>query len=139
MQILIALTIQTAFTAALAAAIPHNKAAWMALQAFAIGPFAFVTLACYVIAGLNIPLRHLGLVSGLIGTFRSMGGSIGNAIMNTILQSIVNRDLGPAITAVALANGVSPSQLELVIIATTQTAVGVPGAFEQLPAISSDT
>ena len=137
-QILAALIIQTTFTAALAGVIPYNKTAWMALQAFAVGPFAFVTLACYVIAGLNIPLRYLGLASGLIGTFRSMGGSFGNAIFNTILQSIVNRDLGAAIAAAALRSGISASQLEAVIPATIQSAVGVPGAFADLPDIGED-
>ncbi len=56
-----------------------NRAAWSAFQFFSMGPFALITLLCYVIAGLNVPLRHLGIASGLIGTFRSGGGSVGNA------------------------------------------------------------
>lgn len=68
---------QTIFIAVLAAVIPGNKAAWMAFQFFAIGPFALITLICYVIAGLNVRLRHIGLASGLVGTFRSAGGSVG--------------------------------------------------------------
>jgi hypothetical protein len=128
----VALVIQTAFTAALAGVIPNNRAGWSALQAFAVGPFALVTLACYIIAGLNVPLRYLGLASGLIGTFRSMGGSVGNAIFNTILNGVVNRDLGPTIAAAALRNGVEAAELEKVIPATIEAAVGVPGSFAAL-------
>jgi MFS family permease len=76
LQLIVLLTSQTLFIALMAAIVPDNKAAWMAFQFFAIGPFSLLTLICYVIAGLNVPLRHLGLASGLIGTFRSAGGSV---------------------------------------------------------------
>ncbi|KIW90309.1 uncharacterized protein Z519_08953 [Cladophialophora bantiana CBS 173.52] len=132
-QILVSLVIQTIFIACLAAVIPQNKIGWAALQAFAVGPFALVVLACYVVAGLNIPLKYLGLATGLIGTFRSMGGSVGNAIFNTILQSVVGQDLGPAIAAAAVGEGFTPAGLDLLIPATIQTVVGVPGAFAGIP------
>lgn len=77
LQVIVLLVSQTLFTALLAVAVPDSRAAWMAFQFFAIGPFALITLVCYVIAGLDVPLRHLGLASGLIGTFRSAGGSVG--------------------------------------------------------------
>lgn len=76
LQLIVLLTLQTLFIALLAAVIPDNKPAWMAFQFFAVGPFTLLTLVCYVIAGLNVPLRNLGLASGLIGTFRSAGGSV---------------------------------------------------------------
>lgn len=76
LQLIILLVVQTLFFAIMAAIVPDNRAAWMAFQFFAIGPFALITLICYVLASLNVPLRHLGLASGLIGTFRSAGGSV---------------------------------------------------------------
>jgi hypothetical protein len=79
LQVIVCLIFQTVFTAAYAGFIPMNRAAWSAFQFFSMGPFALITLLCYVIAGLNVPLRHLGIASGLIGTFRSGGGSVGNA------------------------------------------------------------
>lgn len=138
MQIIVTLVIQTVFTAALAGAV-GNKTAWMAIQALSTGPFVLVVLVCYVIAGLNMPLRYLGLVSGLIGTFRSMGGSVGNAVFSTILQSIVRRDLGPSIASAALKAGFSsdPDSLDALIPATINAIVGVPGAFAAVPGINT--
>lgn len=136
-QIIVALVIQTVFTACLAAVIPQNKTAWSALQAFSVGPFALVVLACYVIAGLNIPLRYLGLATGLVGTFRSLGGSVGNAIFNAIIQGVVGSDLGPKVASAAIGAGFNSTDgLELLIPATMGTIVGIPGAFAQVPGIT---
>ncbi|KAI1613465.1 putative major facilitator superfamily transporter [Exophiala viscosa] len=132
-QILVGLGIQAIFTACLAAIIPQNKIAWSALQAFAVGPFALVVLACYVIARLNVPLRYLGLASGLIGTFRSMGGSVGNAIFNAVLQGVTSKDLGPAIASAAIGQGFNATELGLLIPATVEAVVGVPDAFAGVP------
>jgi hypothetical protein len=79
LQVIFFLVVQTVFVAAYAGVVPGNRTGWTAFQFFGMGPFALITLLCYVIAGLNVPLRHLGLASGLIGTFRSAGGSVGNA------------------------------------------------------------
>ncbi|KAK5222205.1 hypothetical protein LTR72_006462 [Exophiala xenobiotica] len=132
-QMLVALVIQTIFTGCLAAVVEQHKIAWAALQAFSVGPFALVVLACYVTAGLNIPLKYLGLATGLIGTFRSMGGSVGNAIFNAILQGVISKDLGPAIANAALTQGFDAQYLDLLIPATIQTAVGIPHAFDAIP------
>lgn len=132
-QILVGLGIQAIFTACLAAIIPQNKTAWSAIQAFAVGPFALVVLACYVIAGLNVPLRYLGLASGLIGTFRSMGGSVGNAIFNAVLQGVTSKDLGPAIVSAAVGQGFNTTELDLLIPATINAVIGVPDAFKGVP------
>ena len=78
-KIIVLLVIQTVFTAAFAGVIPTNRAAWSAFQFFSMGPFAWITLLSYVVAGLNVPLRHLDIAAGSIGTFRSGGGSVGNA------------------------------------------------------------
>ncbi|KAI9159173.1 hypothetical protein HJFPF1_07181 [Paramyrothecium foliicola] len=135
-QIVIALVAQTAFTTALVGVIPDNKAGWMALQAFSIGPFIWAVIVCYIIAGLNLPLRYMGTASGLIGTFRSMGGSIGNAIFNTIIRSVVTDKLGNSITDAALGVGFNPDGLSALIPATRLAVVGVPGAFSEVPGIN---
>lgn len=137
LQIIGALVIQTVFTACLAAVIPQSQAAWSALQAFSVGPFALVVLACYVIAGLNIPLKHLGLATGLIGTFRSLGGSVGNAIFNAIIQGVVGSDLGPGIATAAIGAGFNSTDgLALLIPATMSTIVGIPDAFANVPGVT---
>ncbi|KAH0828427.1 putative major facilitator superfamily transporter [Fonsecaea pedrosoi] len=155
LQVIVLLVFQTVFTAAYAGVVPSNRAGWMAFQFFGVGPFAMITLICYVIAGLNVPLRHLGIASGLIGTFRSGGGSVGNAgtwiwdrnlssltltktpkVFNTILNGVVKNEIPKKIAEVATAHNLSPQQLAALIPATAQNAVGIPGAFASVPGIT---
>jgi hypothetical protein len=88
-------------------------------------------------AGLNVPLRHLGLASGLIGTFRSFGGSVGNAIFSSILNNIVNGRLPTKIAEAGISNGLPQSSVALLIPATVNDAIGTPGAFINIPGITS--
>ena len=133
LQVIIAMTVQTLFVALYSVAMPHRKATWMALQFFGQGCFGYITLLCYFIASLHVPLRELGIATGLIGTFRSAGGSVGNAIFNTILSSTVNDKLGPNIAAAAIAAGFPAVELELLIPAVIKNSLGIPGAFATLP------
>lgn len=137
-QIIVALVIQTVFTACYAAVLPHNRAAWMAFQFFGQSCFAWVTTLAYVSSGLFVPQEELGVSAGLIGTFRSAGGSVGNAIFATILNSIINKKLGPNIAEVAIKNGFSPSGLKALIPAVIENAVGVPSAFAKVPGITPE-
>ncbi|KAK7701080.1 hypothetical protein SLS57_011851 [Botryosphaeria dothidea] len=132
-QILVALVIQTVFTACYAAVVPDNKAAWIVLQFFGQGCFTWLTTLAYVTAGLFVPQEELGVASGLIGTFRSAGGSIGNAIFSTILHSVTNKELGTRVAGAAVAAGFDPAGLEALVPAVIQNAVGVPGALEAVP------
>ena len=135
-QLTVLLCLQTLFVALYAVVIPTNKAAWSAFQFFGQGCFAAITLISYIIAGLHIPQRQLGIATGLIGTFRSAGGSVGITVFNTILSSTVNSKLGPQISKSALALGFPAENLALLIPATIENAVGVPGAFATVPGIS---
>ncbi|KIX04491.1 uncharacterized protein Z518_05361 [Rhinocladiella mackenziei CBS 650.93] len=137
-QILVALVIQTAFTACYSTVIPTNKAGWMALQFFAQACFPCVTVLCYVTAGLHVRQRDLGIASGLIGTFRSAGGSVGNAVFNTILNSYISSRLGPSIAAAAVAAGYPSDGLDQLIPAVIATGSGVPEQFVGLnPPVSA--
>ncbi|KAJ9604531.1 hypothetical protein H2200_010644 [Cladophialophora chaetospira] len=136
LQVIVCLIFQTVFTAAYAGFIPMNRAAWSAFQFFSMGPFALITLLCYVIAGLNVPLRHLGIASGLIGTFRSGGGSVGNAVFNTILNGVVKGQIPKRLSEVAGTYNMSGEQLAALIPATVLNAVGVPEAFAEVPGIT---
>ncbi|KIM94667.1 hypothetical protein OIDMADRAFT_135585 [Oidiodendron maius Zn] len=132
-QIIVALTIQTVFTACYATIIPHHRIAWMIFQMFGLSCFTWVTTLAYVSSGLFVPHDELGVSAGLIGTFRSAGGSVGNAVFSTILNSIINKQLGTRIAEAAIANGFSPSQLSALIPAVIENAVGVPDAFANIP------
>lgn len=134
--VIVGLSIQTIATACFAAVIPYNRAGWMALQFFGLGMFQVTTSVCYVIAGLNIPLRQLGLASGLIGTFRSAGGSVGNAVFNTILNSVANDQVPKRISAAAISHGYDPKNMALLIPAAINNADGVPNAFKGVPGVT---
>jgi hypothetical protein len=136
LQVVVMLTVQTAFVAAYSGVVPFNRAGWTTFQFFGQGPFALITLLCYVIAGLNVPLKHLGLASGLIGTFRSGGGSVGNAVFNTILNGVESEQVPKRIAEVAVAHGMSAKGLAALIPATIENALGVPGAFSAVPGIT---
>lgn len=138
LQVIVMLVIQTAFTAAYAGVVPGNRAGWMAFQFFGQGAFALITLLSYVIAGLNIPLRHLGLASGLIGTFRSAGGSVGNAVFNTILNGLVKEQIPKRLAEVAAANSMPADSLSILIPATMENALGIPDAFDTVPGITPE-
>ncbi|CAK7218497.1 hypothetical protein SBRCBS47491_003524 [Sporothrix bragantina] len=137
-QILLALAIQTAFTGAYAAVVPNNKAAWSAMQLFGQSCFTWVTSLAYVASGLFVPVEELGLSAGLLGTFRSAGGSVGNAVFSTIMNSNVNRNLGNNIAGAAIAAGFNATNLEALIPAVIENAVGVPHAFDAVPGGVSD-
>jgi hypothetical protein len=51
--------------------------------------------------GLHVRPSELGIVVGVLGTFRSMGGSVGNAIFYSILRSVANEELPERIIAAA--------------------------------------
>lgn len=132
-QILFALVIQAVFTASYAAVLPDNKIAWSIFQLFGQCCFTWVTTLAYISSGLSVPQEELGVSAGLIGTFRSAGGSVGNAIFSTILTSIVNKRLGPSIASAAVMKGFPASDLEKLIPAVIENAVGVPGVFAEVP------
>lgn len=135
-QMIVYVVIQTVFIALYSVALPGNETAWMGLQFFGYGPFATITINCYVIAGLNSPLKFLGLASGLIGTFRCFGGAVGNAIFGSILNSLVTEQLPLQVGQAALAAGLPESSLSLVIPAAVANAQGIPNAFGQIEGIS---
>lgn len=135
-QIIFALIMQAAFTGAYAAVVPNNKWAWTIMELFGQSCFTWVTTLAYVASGLFVPVEELGVSAGLLGTFRSAGGSVGNAIFSTILTSVVNKNLGNNIAAAALGAGYSPTNLETLIPAVINNAVGVPMAFASVPGVT---
>ena len=137
-QIVGALIAQTLFIALYSVPLPGNKAAWMTLQFFGQGCFGWITLTTYFVASLHVPLRELGVAAGLIGTFRSAGGSVGIAIFNTILNNIVNSRLGGQITTAATIAGFDPDGLEALIPAVISNAAGVLDAFTGISGVTAD-
>lgn len=135
-QIIFALFMQAAFTASYAAVVPHNKMAWSAMQLFGQSCFTWVTTLAYLSSGLFVPVEELGVSAGLLGTFRSGGGSVGNAIFSTILTSIVNKNLAKDLAAAAVGAGYDPAGLAALVPAVIENAVGVPMAFADVPGVT---
>lgn len=135
-QIIFALVIQATFTGAYAAVVPTNKWAWTIMQLFGQSCFTWVTTLAYVASGLFVPVEELGVSAGLLGTFRSAGGSVGNAIFSTILTSVVNKNLGNNVGAAAVGAGYNPANLGALIPAVIENAVGVPMAFAGVPGVT---
>jgi hypothetical protein len=134
-QIVVALFIQTLFSALYAyGIIPHHKAAWVIFQFFGMMCFAWITLCSYVVVGLHVPHRDLGIASGLVGTFRNTGGSVGISVLTTIRNSVVASQLAPRILKAAAANGFhgNAEATEALIAAVTKNAQGVPEAFAKI-------
>ncbi|CAJ0554438.1 Ff.00g129510.m01.CDS01 [Fusarium sp. VM40] len=135
-QFLFALLLQIVFTASYATVIPHNKTGWMILPMFGQSCFTWLTVLSYVSSGLLVPQEELGISAGLMGTFRSAGGSLGNAMFSTIVTSIINRDLAKNIAGAAMGEGFSAKDLPSLIPAVIKNAVGVPFALANVPGVT---
>lgn len=122
---------QTLFTGLYAYAIGGHKATWSAFQFFGAGPFGLIVITTVLNASLHVRPSELGLAVGVLGTFRSMGGSVGNAIYSSILKSVIEKELPKRIIASAIHNGYA-GDLKILIEATIATVNGVPGAFKQV-------
>jgi hypothetical protein len=67
---------------------------------------------------------------GLLGTFRSAGGAVGNAIFNTVFQDKFRDFSGEEITKAALASGLNASDLGAIIPGTIAHNLGVPHSLD---------
>jgi hypothetical protein len=109
----------------------------MIFQMFGQCCFTWVTSLAYIASGLFVPQEELGVSAGLIGTFRSAGGSVGNAIFSTIATSITNKQLASRIAAAAIAAGYPPAGFGALIPAVIENAVGVPFVFAKTNATAA--
>ncbi|KAJ9603453.1 hypothetical protein H2200_012231 [Cladophialophora chaetospira] len=133
--ILAGVSVQTLAVGFYAYGISGHKAAWAAFQFFGAGPFGLITVMLLLNAGLHVRPSELGIAVGLLGTFRSMGGSVGNAAFGAILRSVANEELPKRIIAAALANGYK-GDLSALVGAVIATGNGVPNAFASVQAVT---
>jgi hypothetical protein len=129
-QLMVAVAIQTIFTAMMALITPKRLVMGLAFQFFANLPFAWVLTICYVTAGLHVPQRDIGLAYGLIGSSRFLGGAVGTAIFSTVLSNRVAISVPSRVeTAVAILGFPAdkiPSLLEALLSGTTAGLKNVP-------------
>ena len=112
----------------LAALITLTIINWlMAVQFLAMLPFGWITLLCYTTASLNVPQQDLGVAISLIGTFRSVGGSVGSVIFSSIFNQTAAKQMAARISKTAPTAGASPKTLATLIPAVVDTLLGIPG------------
>lgn len=100
----------------------------MAFMFFGQGCFGLITVVTNLNISLHVRPSELGIAAGLLGTFRSCGGSVGNVVFNTVLRTSVDKHSGPNIAAAAISHGFDGDVAQLIPTAI-KTATGVPGAF----------
>ncbi|KIY01377.1 uncharacterized protein Z520_02929 [Fonsecaea multimorphosa CBS 102226] len=135
-HILVALFVQTLGVGLYAWALPKHKAAWMAFQFFGQGCFSWLSVCCIMNAGLHVKHAELGIATGVICTFRSFGGSVGNAIFNTIRSLVLTKHLAPEVVKAAAQHGFdarNPKNVGLLLTAVAKAVVGIPYAFKNVP------
>lgn len=136
-QLTFAVFMQTLFFGLAALCTPTNLNWLMAVQFLAMLPFGWITLNCYTAASLNVPQRDLGVAIGLIGTFRSVGGSIGSVIFSSIFDQTATKQVASRIAKTAIAGGVPSDTIPKLALSARLTLLGVPGqaaAFPNVPA-----
>jgi hypothetical protein len=132
-QLTFAVFMQTLFFGLAALITPTNINWLMAVQFLAMLPFAWITLACYTTASLHVPQRDLGIAIGLIGTFRSVGGSVGSVIFSSIFDQTAVKQVASRITETAIAAKVPSASIPALIGAVKLTILGIPGEAAKLP------
>lgn len=124
---------QTLFFGLAALITPTNLNWLQACQFFAMLPFGWITLNCYTTVSLHVPQRDLGVAIGLIGTFRSLGGSIGSVIFSSIFSQVAAKQIATRIGNTVADANLSPADVPGLIAATRLTILGVPGQAAKFP------
>ncbi|KAK1975814.1 major facilitator superfamily transporter [Colletotrichum cereale] len=138
-QLVIGMALQAVFIAASAATVyPNRKLAYAFVPAIGVPMFVWVTILCYAIASLHVPHSNLGVAMGLIGTFRSGGGAVGNAIFNTVFQENFRQFAAETIADTAISKGLNPADLNLIIPAAIEFNMGNPRALLNVPGITPE-
>ncbi|KAJ4993166.1 major facilitator superfamily transporter [Stagonosporopsis vannaccii] len=127
----IGMALQAIFLGASAGIVnPNQKWAWAFVPAFGVPMFVMVTILGYAIASLHVPHSQLGVAMGLLGTFRSAGGGVGNAIFNTVFQDKFREYAGEEIAKAALSSGLNPADLGAIIPGAITHNLGIPHTLD---------
>jgi MFS family permease len=131
-QIAVDIAVQTLFVALFALLKPDTLAMALVFQLIANFPFAWITLLCYVTAGLHVPQRDLGLALGLIGTFRFLGGAIGITVFSTILTNKAAREVPARVIAAVQPLGYPLDQIPALMSALSS---GMTASLQTTPEV----
>lgn len=134
-QVVAATVIQVVFLALSAASVdPNNYYAYILLTALGVSMFTWVTVLSYAIAGMHVPHSQLGTALGFLGTFRSTGGAVGNALFRYIFQATSERMTAQRLRPVCERLGVCPTEASFNTLLVDAVAYnqGAPGKLTDL-------
>lgn len=131
--IVAAVFLQTLFVGLYVYGIEGHRGAWMAFQFFGQGCFDWTVTCSIVNTSLHVLHSDLGVAIGLLGVFRSFGGSVGNAIFQAVLTGTLNDRLATDIAQAVSALGFSEDNLQALIEAAEGSAVGISDTFANVP------
>lgn len=97
-QLVVGMALQALFLGISACSVnPNNLYAYSFLPAFGVPNFTWVTILTYAITGLHVPHSQLGTALGILGSFRSTGGALGNALFGALFKQLSVRDTTAAV------------------------------------------
>jgi hypothetical protein len=129
------MVMQVVFLALSAASVdPNNYYAYILLTALGVSMFTGVTVLSYAIAGMHVPHSQLGTALGFLGTFRSTGGAVGNALFRYIFQRTSEYMTAERLRPVCERLGVCPTDDAFRTLLADAVAYnqGVPGKLTAL-------
>lgn len=140
-QLVVGTAMQVVFLAVSAVSVdPNNMYAYIFLPAFGVPMFTWVTILSYAIASLHVPHSQLGTALGFLGTFRSTGGAVGNALFGAIFSTLSARHVPERVREVCQGLDLCPDATALQSLLAEVGAYNreVPGALADLTPATRD-
>lgn len=131
-QLVVGMALQALFLGFSARSVnPNSQGAYAFLPAFGVPNFTWVTILTYAITGLHVPHSQLGTALGLLGSFRSTGGAVGNAIFGALFNSLSVRHTTSAVREVCQGLSLCPNATALTALLEETIAynLGVNGTL----------
>lgn len=141
-QLVFAMAMQALFLGLSAISVnPNNRIAFVFLPAFGVPMFTWVTILSYAITSLHVPHSQLGTALGLLGTFRSTGGAVGNAVFGAIFAARSANTVAGQIQTACTTLDICPNATAFADILAQTMAFnqGAPGALSAFPLTTRET
>lgn len=138
-QLVVGMSLQALFLGLSACSVnPNNQTAYAFLPAFGVPCFTWVTILSYAITGLHVPHSQLGTALGLLGSFRSTGGAVGNAFFGALFNTLSEHDTTLAVQRACQGLNLCPNATALssILAETIAYNQGVNGTLTGISAES---
>ena len=133
LQFLVAYIVMIAFTVGLTFSTVNTRSLSIACAFLSGVGVGFIEIIVVLVAQVGSDASNIGLIVGLIGSSRSLGGSVAQAIYVSILQNKLGTALPEYVSPAAVKAGLPLSSLPQLFAAIS---AGTATAFESVPGIS---